>query len=132
MTWVIVKNTNAHKALHTMRLGAKSLTEIKNLIKYQGSINKFQADVMNILTNGGFVKRRDERFYITERGDNALIEHGAPRKINRENIHYISCAPYDGIEIKISVQRHGADDHMNYPSRRGNKLYYRDGRIEDV
>lgn len=132
MTWVIRKNSNAHKALDTMRLGAKSLNEIKTMIGYEQSLQKFHSEVMNILTNGGFVKRRDERFYITERGDNTLIEYGAPRVVHRGVIHHIPCAPYDGIEIRISVQREGADDHLKYPSRRGGKLFFRDGSVQDV
>ncbi len=132
MTWVIRKNSGAHKALQTMRLGPRSLTEIKLAIEYKQSVERFQAEVMNILSNGGFVKRHNERFYITERGENTLIEYGAPRKIHRNTIHHIPGPSYDGLEILITVQRPGADDHMQYPSRRGNRLFYRDGRVEDV
>jgi hypothetical protein len=87
---------------------------------------------MNVLSNGGFIKRRDERFYITERGDTTLIDFGAPRKVHRGVIHHIPGPNYDGLELTISVQRQGADDHMQYPSRRGNKLFFRDGRVQDV
>ncbi len=132
MTWVITKNSMAHKALYALRLAPKNLTEIKTLIDYKQSTERFTGTVLNILTNGSFVKRRDERFYITERGENTLIEYGAPRKIYHNTIHRIPGPSYDGLEILITVQRPGADDHMQYPSRRGNRLFYRDGRVEDV
>lgn len=132
MTWVVRKNSMAHKALQTMRLGPKSLTEIKLEIGFSQSLQKFHSEVMNVLSNGGFIKRRDERFYITERGDTTLIDYGAPRKAHRGVIHHIPGPNYDGLELTISVQRQGADDHMQYPSRRGNKLFYRDGRVQDV
>lgn len=132
MTWVITKNSMAHKALFCMRLAPKNLTEIKTLIDYKQSTEKFTGTVMNILTNGGFVRRRDERFYITERGENTLIEYGAPRIVVRGTIHHIPGPSYDGLEILITIQRPGADDHMKYPSRRGEKLYFRDGRVQDV
>ena len=132
MTWVIRKNSNQHKALQTMRIGPKNLTEMRKLIEYTKSIEKFQEEVVNFLSNGGFIKRHNERFYITERGDNILIEYGAPHKVAKGTIHYIPGPNYDGLELSISVQRPGADDHMKYPSRRGNRLYYRDGRVEDV
>ena len=105
---------------------------MRKLIEYTKSIEKFQEEVVNFLSNGGFIKRHNERFYITERGDNILIEYGAPHKVAKGTIHYIPGPNYDGLELSISVQRPGADDHMKYPSRRGNRLYYRDGRVEDV
>lgn len=132
MTWVIRKNSSQHKALNTLRLGPKGLAEMRKMIDYTQSIQKFQDEVINFLSNGGFIKRQNERFFITERGDNALIEHGAPRKIYRGTIHHIPGPTYQGLEILISVQRPGADDHLEYPSRRSGKLYYRDGRVEDV
>ena len=35
-------------------------------------------------------------------------------------------------ELKSSTMRIGQDDHAEHPSRRGNTLYYRDGRTERV
>ena len=35
-------------------------------------------------------------------------------------------------ELRSSTMRVGQDDHAAYPSRRGNTLYYRDGRTERV
>ena len=35
-------------------------------------------------------------------------------------------------ELQSSSLRIGQDDHAAYPSRRGNTLYYRDGRTERV
>lgn len=132
MTWIIRKNSQPHQALQTMRLGAKSLTEIKRLINYRSPLEKFQASVMNTLTNAKLVVRRDERFHLTEKGEDLLVEYGAPRKVLRTTIVTGPSPLYDGLELRVSVQRPGADDHMKYPSRRGNRLYFRDGRVQDV
>ena len=35
---------------------------------------------------------------------------------------------YSGVELAEPAVRAGADDHMGLPSRRGDCLYYRDGR----
>lgn len=35
-------------------------------------------------------------------------------------------------ELSLPAVRPGADNHMEYPSRRGNTLYYRDGRTERI
>lgn len=132
MTWVIRKNSMVHYALQTMRLGPKSLTEIKRMINFRKPIDIFQSEVMNVLSNGGYIKRRDERFYITERGETTLVDYGAPKRPASHMVTKIDGPNYLGLELKVSVQRPGADDHMQYPSRRGNKLFYRNGRVQNV
>jgi len=39
---------------------------------------------------------------------------------------------YHPHELSAPATRPGADDHMQYPSRNGNTLTYRDGRTERV
>ena len=39
---------------------------------------------------------------------------------------------YSGLELAEPAVRSGADNHMELPSRRGDWLYYRDGRVVDV
>lgn len=39
---------------------------------------------------------------------------------------------YHPTELSAPAVRVGADDHMAHPSRRGNNLFYRDGREEAV
>ena len=39
---------------------------------------------------------------------------------------------YDCPELRSTTMRIGQDDHAQHPSRRGNTLYYRDGRTETV
>lgn len=41
------------------------------------------------------------------------------------------CGVYDGAELVAPI-RSGADDALAYPSRIGNYLHYRDGRITHV
>ena len=35
-------------------------------------------------------------------------------------------------ELTLPAVRPGADDHLEYPSRRGNTLYFKNGRTEKV
>ena len=35
-------------------------------------------------------------------------------------------------ELSLPAVRIGADDHQAYPSRRGNRLFYKDGRVSSV
>ena len=39
---------------------------------------------------------------------------------------------YHPTELSAPAVRLGADDHMKYPSRKGNTLQYRDGRKEKI
>ena len=39
--------------------------------------------------------------------------------------------PYNAPELRTWL-RPGADDHERYPSRMGDRLIYRDGRVEEV
>ena len=39
---------------------------------------------------------------------------------------------YHPHELSAPAVRLGADDHMKYPSRKGNTLQYRDGRKEKI
>lgn len=48
-----------------------------------------------------------------------------PRTFKKEGI-------YDGADLKPTVQRAGAYDGLKHPSRIGDKLHYRDGRVEHV
>lgn len=40
--------------------------------------------------------------------------------------------PYDGAELRPIVGRPGATDALALPSRIGNRLHYRDGRVTDL
>jgi len=35
-------------------------------------------------------------------------------------------------ELTLPAVRSGADDHLEYPSRRGNTLYFKNGRTEKI
>lgn len=127
----ITRSSALHKALQLMNLAPRSLTEIKRLIEYRHPIEKFQADVMNILSNAGMIRRRDQQFYITPAGEQELQRLGVTvKKVPSVNSpHRISNINSSvGLETIKTPTRPGADDHMMYPSRRGNVLYYRDGR----
>lgn len=127
----ITRSSALHKALQLLNLAPRSLSEVKRLIEYKKSMDQFQADVMNILSNAGMIRRRDQQFYITPAGEQELRRLGVtvkkvPSVTSPHRISNVNSSV--GLETVKMPTRPGADDHMLHPSRRGNVLYYRDGR----
>lgn len=67
--------------------------------------------------------------YHTETKPEALAAHP-------ENVSNMIGGSRNGFsgtgDLRPAVYRIGSDHHEQYPSRRGNSLFYRDGRVEMV
>lgn len=53
----------------------------------------------------------------------AVQADGTPERTSTHQVPH-----YSGVELAEPAVRAGADDHMGLPSRRGDCLYFRDGR----
>ena len=130
--WTVPKNSTAHEALRLIRISPKTGQELKKVLAYKGSFERFTAEVLNIMTNAHCANRHDSYFHITPHGEHVLMELGLVYKKKRNILNKITTQVYNSQEFAPWVSRPGADDHKKFPSRRGNRLYYRDGRVEDV
>ena len=97
------------------------------------STSRIKESIIDPLMRSKYMELVDEMYRITPAGLEKLHELGfvKPRltpatTINRMEGHY------DGKELRVSVERAGADDHMKHPSRRNGFLYFKDGRVEAV
>jgi hypothetical protein len=97
------------------------------------STARVNESIIEPLLRSNYMEMMEGKYHITASGLNKLHELGfvKPRltpsaQINRMEGHY------DGKELRVSVERRGADDHMQHPSRRNDSLYYKDGRVEAV
>lgn len=127
----ITRTSYLHKALQLLNLAPRSLTEIKRLIGYKKSIEQFQDSVMNVLSNAGMIRRKDSQFFITPNGEAEIKRLGvvADKTPSVKTPHRIANGNSTaGLKLTHAPVRPGADDHMKYPSRRGDHLFYRDGR----
>lgn len=97
------------------------------------STARVNESIIEPLLRSNYMELKDGKYHITPSGLNKLHELGfvKPRltpsaQINRMEGHY------DGKELRVSIDRRGADDHMQHPSRRNDSLYFKDGRVEAV
>lgn len=126
------KNSKIHQALDRLYREPMAPGELRRAIEFKESMSKFDASIIVPLTNDRCILRKEQKYFITPRGQEKLMELGRIKKYLTPVTRHIGSGPYDGAELRKSVERPGADDHFKYPSRRNNWLYYRDGRVEVV
>jgi hypothetical protein len=124
------RNSLIHQALESLDRHPRSPEELRtSLINI--SINRFNEYVTVPLLADNLANHEDGVMYLTAFGREKLSELGmvksklpSSHKLNMMGTHY------DGKELAVSVMRPGADDHMKWPSRVNNELYYKDGTVE--
>ena len=126
------KNSKIHQALDCLYRMPMNAVELKLAIKFNESNPRFDASIILPLINERFAVRKDFKYFITPMGQDKLMELGQIKQRIPNFSKVVGTGTYAGEELKKSVERPGADDHLKYPSRRGDRLYYRDGRVEAV
>lgn len=124
------KNSKIHQALDCLYRLPMNGAEIKKTINFNDSMPKFEASIIVPLINERFAVRKDMKYFLTPAGQDKLMELGQIKQRIPNSSKVVGTGHYDGAELRKSVERPGADDHMKYPSRMNNRLYYRDGRVE--
>jgi hypothetical protein len=101
----------------------------RRAVNFKDSSKIFDQSVIQPLLNDGMITRTEMQYHITPKGSEKLDHLGRytnpVAKTKRAPVEFV---PYDGNELLGKAVRIGADDHFNFPSRRGNTLFYRDGR----
>ena len=126
------KNSKIHQALDCLYRMPMGPTELKRAINFTDSTPKFDAAIINPLINERFAVRKDLKYFITPSGLDKLMDLGQIKQRIPNASKVLGSGTYDGAELRKSVERPGADDHLKYPSRQNNRLHYRDGRVEYV
>lgn len=126
------KNSKIHQALDALYRLPMGPSELKKAINFMDSTTKFDASIIVPLINERFAVRKDLKYFITALGQDKLMELGQIKQRIPNASKIAGSGHYDGAELRKSVERPGADDHLKYPSKRGNNLYFRDGRVDHV
>lgn len=126
------KNSKIHQALDALYRLPMTPTELKKTINFTDSTSKFDASIVVPLINERFAVRKDLKYFITPLGQDKLMDLGQIKQRIPNASKIAGSGHYDGAELRKNVERPGADDHLEYPSRRGDNLYYRDGRVGHV
>ena len=118
-----------HQALCKIENTTMDAGTWRKAIQYKDAPSIFDRAIIQPLVNDGMVNRVDYNFYITAQGSARLDNMG--RYVKKPVINKrlpVTHETYRGNELTQPATRLGADDHFNYPSKRGNTLYFRDGR----
>lgn len=126
------KNSKIHQALDCLYRLPMGPTELKRAINFLDSTAKFDATIINPLINERFAVRKDLKYFITPSGLDKLMDLGQIKQRIPNASKVVGHGTYDGAELRKSVERPGADDHLKYPSRYNDRLHYRDGRVEHL
>ena len=119
-----------HQALCKLEIGGMDVSTLRKAIDFKESSSIFDRAIIQPLSNDRMISRMDITYYITPEGVARLETMGRfskPRLARKEKVEW---RPYVFKEAE-SVRPH-ADDHFQWPSKRGNQLFYWDGRVENV
>ena len=131
----VVRNAGSHRILHALSFGEKSSKELKNIVGAINSVARFDGEYMMRLVSSGYVRRTTSGWAITRRGLAKLGELGPAagmRDKQQRNTAIMERPDYDPSKEPQKPMRPGSEDFLAYPSRIGNRLYYRDGSIKEI
>lgn len=127
-----IKNSKLHQALDALSRESLNESDLKRKINFTASVPRFNESVLIPLTNDKFVTRVHMLYKITPLGEEALQELGRIKVMLPATTKFVPEGDYDGKELNMACVRPSGDEHFQFPSRRDNMLFYRDGRVEAV
>lgn len=137
-TGKVVANAGSHRILDALADGPKHLLELKLIVGAINSRSRFQSEYMGRMLENGYVRQDKEgMWHLTKSGRKKYDEIGPVARIVRPEVAGPRLAN-NGLEVRHTLvekpqpMRAGAMDFAKLPSRIGNKLYYPDGRIEEI
>lgn len=127
----IIRGAGSHRILLALIERGRTSKELRRLVGAVNSTKKFEGEYMARLEANGYVFADGVSWRITVKGVQKCESLGIERPANVAGPR----VPIQGHAIPTSIwerppaQRPGSMDFLNWPSRRGNRLYYRDGRV---
>jgi predicted transcriptional regulator len=123
------KGSKIHLALNRLHICQANRKDLSKLIGFSESLGRFEESIIKPLLIDGFVYEHNDNFYLTEGGLDKLEELGHIK----ERLPSVRISKFEGTYVPAKylnpISRVGAEDHEKYPSRAGNSLRYRDGRV---
>lgn len=130
----IVRNAGSHRILYALSFGVRTSKELKIIVGAINSVKRFDGEYMDRLATSGCVRRVHGGWMLTPHGRERLDALGPatgvppPRSGKQQAVQGSPYVPEK--HNPRSPTRPGSEDFLQYPSRMGAVLYYRDGRIE--
>jgi hypothetical protein len=119
-----------HQALCKLENLAMDPLTLRKSIDFKESTNIFDLHIIQPLVNDRMISRVDTIYKITPVGISRLDNMGRFVKKKLQRKEKVVWTTYTHKEVE-AVRPH-ADDHFKWASRRGNQLFYRDGRVANV
>ena len=126
------KNSQIHQALNVIAFLPTNETDLRKKINFTSSKQRFIDNIITPLISAGYAYHDESVYKITELGKDLLDYLGSIKTKLASTTKVVSCDIYDGKDTTKPCVRISGEDHFKYPSRRGNMLFYRDGRVETV
>ena len=97
------------------------------------SIGRFNEAVTEPLLRDGLARIENNVMVLSALGREKISFLGMTKtKLPASHKAALMNVPYDGAELRVKPARPKADQHEGFPSRNGNQLHYRDGRVESL
>ena len=130
----IIRGAGSHRILIALIERSRTSKELRRLVGAVNSTKKFEGEYMARLEANGYVFLEGERWSITVKGAQKCEALSGPRLggVAGPRVPVQSHTLTTSIWNRPPAPRPGSLDFLEFPSRRGNRLYYRDGRIEIV
>jgi hypothetical protein len=106
-----------------VRLSAGSRSEVE--LSKDNALSVHMPYYLSALQEKGYVVQVDKKWMTTPHGKKALADYKNPRSKSRQITNSAVKEVYDGAEMLSRIQRRGAYDFLNCPSRVGGSLIYR-------
>ncbi len=126
----IVKGAGSHRILMSLRERPRTSKDLKRVVGAINSVRRFDDEYMGRLLANGYVCFDGVTWLITIKGAQKCADLGDPEKPNSP-VRRLSKFQ-TAVAEHPPVLRRDAMDFAQWPSRRGNLLFYRDGRVEKV
>lgn len=127
-----IRNSMLHRALDVLSHAPLNELDLKRAIGFSASVPRFNQHILIPLQNNFMIQRREAVYHLTPAGEETLNALGRIKIRMPSSSKFVPVGSYDGKELKGAAVRPGADNHMSLPSRVGDQLFYRDGRVEAV
>lgn len=130
----IIRGAGSHRILIALMERDRTGNELRRLVGAVNSTKKFEGEYMARLEANGYVFMNGIAWSITTKGRQKCDSMGEDKPANiagprvRIEVTQLPTSIWD----RPPAPRPGSLDFMQCPSRRGNRLYYRDGRVETV
>jgi hypothetical protein len=126
------RNSLIHQALEALDRLPRSPEQLRtNLVTI--SMTRFNEAVTEPLLQDGLARHEGGVLVLTALGREKISFLGMTKtKLPSSHKNAIMNIPYDAAELLLKPVRYNADQHESFPSRVGNHLHYRDGRVEEL